>query len=223
VPPLAPFFLAYVGGVLAALPASRDFLFPFALPVALALAALWMTRRQTPARRLIALLFLPLGALLPSVSGGDGPANHVLHHLNDGARATVEGRLYEPPRVFPDRVRFTVELSSLDYDGKRQEVSGRARITLYLLDTPAETVRQLAETTLPQAGQDAPQAAEKLQQPRRLRLPAFPRKPRHPRDRQPFPRRGRAPPGGFPAATFGPRRGTVAGRNERGAQPAVSR
>jgi len=152
VPPLVPFFLAYVGGVLAALPASRDFLFPFALPVALALAALWMTRRQTPARRLIVLLFLPLGALLPGVSGGDGPANHVLHHLNDGARATVEGRLYEPPRVFPDRVRFTVELSSLDYDGKRQEVSGRARITLYLLDTPAETVRQLAETTLPQAG-----------------------------------------------------------------------
>jgi len=125
VPPIAPIFVAYVAGVLSGLPGGRDFLFPWALPAFFFLLAVWMARAAGRVSLSLVFLALPLGVYLAGAdNGGRLPPGHVLHHLKDGDRATIRGRLMETPRVFPDRVRFTVELDQLDYGEGETAVTG---------------------------------------------------------------------------------------------------
>jgi len=158
--------------VLSGLPGGRDFLFPWALPAAFFLLALWMARSAGRVSRGLALLALPLGVYLAGADSGDRlPADHVLHHLKDGDRATLEGRLFKSPRVFPDRVRFEVELDRLDYGEGETPVTGRARVTLYLLDQAPENVRHLAKTVLPEAGERVRFDRIRLRQPHNFNNP----------------------------------------------------
>lgn len=73
--------------------------------------------------------------------------------------------------MFPDRVRFTVEFTRLDYGEGGQAVTGHGRITLYLLHTPPETVRQLAQTALLGAGERVRFEKLRLRRPKNFNNP----------------------------------------------------
>lgn len=138
---LLPYFLFYTAGLFAAFPASRAFLFPWALPVAALTAAAWSAARTRQFRRHHLVLFLLLLVWGGTAEWRDThfrPGHHILHHIEDGRRAQVTGVVAEPPQYYPDRVRYYVDLESITYGERVIPVTGRARITLY---EPEDTVR----------------------------------------------------------------------------------
>jgi len=138
---LLPYFLFYTAGLFAAFPASRAFLFPWALPLALLTAAVWTARRTRHTRPCHLILFgllLAAGGAAAVWDTAFRPDHHILNHVEDGRRANVTGRVAEPPQYYPGRVRYRIDLESIQYGDKEVGVTGRARITLY---EPEHTVR----------------------------------------------------------------------------------
>ncbi|MBI4382413.1 MAG: DNA internalization-related competence protein ComEC/Rec2 [Nitrospinae bacterium] len=132
--PLLPYFLAYAGGILTALPASSHFLFPYFLPlssVAGGAFAYW----KVPDRRPLGWVWLALlycfGFLAPGWQELRKPENHILSLLREGKPADIVARLEVPPAHFSDRTQYVVELVSAQYGEEAVAVAGRARINLY--------------------------------------------------------------------------------------------
>lgn len=132
--PLLPLFLAYVGGILFALPAARLFLFPSVVPSAIVLAAagLVLLRKKHGAFIWILLAcFLAIGYAAPGLPDRFRPESHILNHLREGEPAEVSGNIVQPPLIYPERTRYVVELTSIRYGENAVPVSGLARITVY--------------------------------------------------------------------------------------------
>ena len=132
--PLLPYFLVYLSGILAALPASQGFLFPYFLSLATAVTgALLFSRCRTKrlATAMVLVLLFPLGFSAPGWQDRLRPEHHIWNHLQEGQRAVVEGWLEETPAVFKDKVRYRVRLQQIAYTGSPVTVTGTARITLY--------------------------------------------------------------------------------------------
>ncbi len=66
--PLLPYFLVYLSGILAALPASQSFLFPYFLSLATAITGAFLfarSRRNLPVKGMVLVLLFPLGFSAP--------------------------------------------------------------------------------------------------------------------------------------------------------------
>ncbi|NIQ02556.1 MAG: DUF4131 domain-containing protein [Nitrospinaceae bacterium] len=133
--PLLPYFLVYLSGILTALPASQNFLFPYFLPAATGLAGVWVFVRVRSPRwfqGVILVLMFPLGGSAPGWQNRFRPENHVLNHLQEGKRATVKGWIAEPPTVYPEKTQYRIHLESITYRNQPSTlITGTARITLY--------------------------------------------------------------------------------------------
>ena len=138
--PLLPYFLVYLSGLLAALPASQDFLFPYFLSLATAItgAVLFARSRDNfPIKSLVLVLLFPLGFSAPGWQDRLRPDHHILNHVQEGQRAVVEGWVEEMPTVYPDKVQYRVHLEQLAYkDSLPVRATGTARITLYQSENP---------------------------------------------------------------------------------------
>ena len=131
---LLPFFLVYAGGILATLPASRLFLFPYP-SLALTLTAIALIARRRKNRLVNWALLTGLfgfGCLAPGLPEHFRPDSHILHHLQDSRRAEVTGHLLTVTHKLPHRTHYVVELTKIRYgESPAVSVSGRARIALY--------------------------------------------------------------------------------------------
>jgi competence protein ComEC len=138
--PLLPYFLVYLSGLLAALPASQNFLFPYFLSLATAITGAFLfawSRRNPPIKAMILVLLFPLGFSAPGWQDRLRPDHHILNHVQEGQRAVVEGWVEDMPTVYPDKVQYRVHLQQITYKGSLPvPVSGTARITLYQSENP---------------------------------------------------------------------------------------
>ncbi len=132
--PLLPYFLVYLSGILAALPASQNFLVPYFLSLATAVTGALLFTQSRPKRfvkAMVLVLLFPLGFSAPGWQDRLRPEHHIWNHLQGGQRAVVVGWLEETPAVFKDKVRYRVRLEQIAYTGSPITVTGTARITLY--------------------------------------------------------------------------------------------
>jgi competence protein ComEC len=138
--PLLPYFLVYLSGILAALPVSQNFLFPYFLSLATSITGAFLFARSHPnfpIKSIVLVLLFPLGFSAPGWQDRLRPEHHILNHLQEGQRAVVEGWVEEMPTVFPDKVRYRVHLEQITYKGSLPvRVTGTARITLYQSENP---------------------------------------------------------------------------------------
>ena len=138
--PLLPYFLVYLSGLLAALPASQNFLFPYFLSLVTAIAGAILfarSRLNPPLKAIVLVLLFPLGFSAPGWQDRLRPDHHILNHVQEGQRTVVEGWVEEMPTVYPDKVQYRVHLEQLTYkDSLPIHVTGTARITLYQSENP---------------------------------------------------------------------------------------
>jgi Domain of unknown function (DUF4131) len=138
--PLLPYFLVYLSEILAALPASQNFLFPYFLSLTTAITGAFLfarSRPNFPIKSIVLVLLFPLGFSAPGWQDQLRPEHHILNHLQEGQRAVVEGWVEEMPTVFPDKVRYRVHLEQITYKGSLLvRVTGTAHITLYQSENP---------------------------------------------------------------------------------------
>jgi competence protein ComEC len=135
--PLLPYFLAYCSGVLASIPEGREYLFPWFLPIAVASCGFYFLYRRTNRQQVwkwgILLLLITLGYLLPKWQQPDFHSDHIYNHLNEKQKASIDGVIIEPPKIFTEKVQYTIQLETIFYPPSNlpKSVSGIARITLY--------------------------------------------------------------------------------------------
>lgn len=132
--PSLPCFLAYLAGILAALPPATHFIFPFFLSVSTGASAVWIHyRRKNRSAWQWLLLFalFPAGYFAPLWTNPALPASHILNHINETRKATVIGELTSTPVPGKDKIEFTVELKEIRYQDTGMTVSGRARLSHY--------------------------------------------------------------------------------------------
>jgi competence protein ComEC len=131
---LLPYFLSYLGGLLAALPKASHFLSPNLLPVLVAGAG-WMMFFRKKKRFLINWLFLaillPGGYFSPALSEFSQPPRYILNHIDESRRSTLVGKLVETPEQLEDKIRFEVEVIELQTKEHQEKVTGRVRLTHY--------------------------------------------------------------------------------------------
>ena len=141
--PLLPYFLVYLSGILAALPASQSFLFPYFFPLATAVAGAFLfvrSRSGFSIQSLILVLLFPIGYSAPGWQDRLKPDHHISHHLQDGEYAEVTGWIEETPVILPDKVQYRIHLEHITYkESPPVRVTGIARITLYQPDNPWRT------------------------------------------------------------------------------------
>jgi competence protein ComEC len=131
---LLPYFLAYLGGLLAALPPAVYFFTPYLLPAWVAGSGFFIFSRSTKQsiwRWLFLVLLLPCGYFSPEVSDGSQPANHILNHIDESRRTTLVGTLIETPEPVNEKMYFNVEASQVHSGDAKQEATGRVRLTHY--------------------------------------------------------------------------------------------
>ena len=133
--PLLPYFLVYLSGLLAALPAAQNFLFPYFLSLTTAVTGTLLftqSHSQKYKKSLMLVLLFPLGFSAPGWQDRLKPDHHIWNHLQEGQYAKVVGWVEQMPTVFPDKVQYRIHLEHIAYkESKLAEVTGIARITLY--------------------------------------------------------------------------------------------
>lgn len=138
--PLLPYFLVYLSGILGALPASQNFLFPYFLSLATAVTGAFLfarSHRKLSVQSWVIVLLFPLGFSAPGWQDQLRPDHHILNHVQEGQRAVVIGWVEESPTVFPKKVQYSVRLEIITYpESDPVPVTGTARITLYQPDNP---------------------------------------------------------------------------------------
>jgi len=132
--PLLPYFLSYLGGLLAALPTATHFFFPYLLP-ALVAGAGWVLvvrRKKQSLGNWLFLAILSLGGYFsPALSEFSKTPNHILNHIDESRRSTLVGKLVDAPERLEHKIRFEVEVVKLETKGQQKKVTGRVRLTHY--------------------------------------------------------------------------------------------
>ncbi len=142
--PLLPYFLAYLGGLLSALPPAIHFFFPYALPAGTAASGILIySRRKNRSlwKWTLLLALIAAGYFAPGWNDRFQPANHILNHLDETRRATVVGVLIASPEQLPDKTDFHIDLKEIRYKGTAIAVTGRARLRHYTPDQIGETLQ----------------------------------------------------------------------------------
>jgi competence protein ComEC len=131
---LLPYFLSYLGGLLAALPKAVHFLLPYLLP-ALVAGAGWamVIRRKKQAIRnwLFLTILLLAGYCSPAFSDYFRPGSHITNHIDEPRRTTLIGTLVETPKQLEHKIQFNVDVGQILSGDAQQKVSGRVRLTHY--------------------------------------------------------------------------------------------
>ena len=131
---LLPYFLSYLGGLLAALPPATHFLLPYLLP-ALVAGVGWVMFFKKKKRFLINWLFLaillPGGFFSPTLSEFSKTPSHILNHIDESRRTILVGKLVETPEQLENKIRFEVEVVELQTKEHQKKVTGRVRLTHY--------------------------------------------------------------------------------------------
>ncbi len=131
-PPILPLLLAYMSGTCSFFPATRHFIAPGLLPLALFFFALLLTHRELrklSRKSIVIFLLAGLGYMVPALPELTRPANHILNHVQEGQTTAVQGRIFSPPRVLGDRTYYLLELESLG--AASTPVTGTAQVSLY--------------------------------------------------------------------------------------------
>ncbi|GJL77632.1 MAG: DNA internalization-related competence protein ComEC/Rec2 [Nitrospinaceae bacterium] len=140
--PLLPYFLSYLGGLLAAIPQAVHFFFPYLLPVLVAGSGFFIfSRIKKPSfwRWALLILCLSWGYLSPSLSEKPLPSNHILNHIDESRRTTVMGTLVETPQFADKKVFFHMDISQIQSGKTPVKVTGRAHLTHYQPERIQET------------------------------------------------------------------------------------
>ena len=132
--PLLPYFLSFLGGLLAALPPAVYFFLPYLLP-ALVLGSGWAMmagRKKQPLWNwLLMAVFLLAGYFSQAFANYSQPSNNILNHINESRRTTLVGKLIKSPELLENKIRFEVEVVELQTIGHQEKVTGRVRLTHY--------------------------------------------------------------------------------------------
>jgi len=131
---LLPYFLFYLGGLLAALPPAVHFLSPYLFPALVAFSGLaFFIRnvRSSPGKWTFMAVLLLGGYFSPALSDYSQPSSHITNHINESRRTTLIGKLIEPPEELESKIRFEVEVVELQEKGHQKKVTGRVRLTHY--------------------------------------------------------------------------------------------
>lgn len=137
--PLLPYFLSYVGGILAAVAEYRNFIFPYLTPAMAVAAAMMIFRKSAPVRgwkTAAFILLFPVGFIMSDAPQAPLPEDHILFHIEEGRPARIEGQLRSSPQTTTDQIRYTLDLQRLEYGTQRIPVTGRVLVTLYHKKTP---------------------------------------------------------------------------------------
>lgn len=132
--PLFPYFLTYLGGLLAAFPSAVHFFFPYLLPALVAgLGFLIFSKikRRPFWKWTILILFIPFGYFSATLSDEFRPPNHILNYIGESRRATLTGTLTEAPEFLEKKVFFHVNADQIQSGKTRSDVEGRVRLTHY--------------------------------------------------------------------------------------------
>lgn len=132
---LLPYFLSYLGGLLAALPKAVHFLTPYLLP-ALVAGAGWVVvagrKKQTLRNWFFLTALLAGGYFSPAGSEFSKTPGNILNHIDESRRSSILiGQLIETPEQLEHKMRFEVEVVELQIKGYRQKVTGRVLLTHY--------------------------------------------------------------------------------------------
>jgi competence protein ComEC len=132
--PLLPYFLSYLGGLLAALPPAVHFFFPYLFPALVAgsgFVVFARLKKQFLWRWTLLILFIPFGYFSPALSDGSQPSNHILKHIDESRRTTLIGTLIDAPEPVDGKVFFHVEGKHIQSGGNQIDVTGQVRLTHY--------------------------------------------------------------------------------------------
>ncbi len=132
--PLLPYFLSYLGGLLAALPSAIHFLLPYFLPVLVAGSgwAMVLRRKKKPLLNWVCLIALFFGGYFSqAISGYLQPENHILNHIDESRRTALVGTLIEAPEKLEHKTVFHVDVDRLRSGNALREVTGLVRLTHY--------------------------------------------------------------------------------------------
>ena len=131
VPPLLPFLLAFIAGLIG--DEAKHFIAPYhACIFTLALSLFFLYRStQKPSSikfATLALLFL-FGWFYPGEKTAD--PHNISHHIKEGEITTLQGRLYTPPQVQEDRTYYLLEAETIEARTGTRNVSGKVRVAVY--------------------------------------------------------------------------------------------
>ncbi len=131
VPPILPFLLAFIAGLLGNV--AKFFIAPYlACLITLVLAVFFLNRSTgniSHNKTATLVLLFAFGLLYPGK--GSPPPNNIVHYIKEGKTTSVEGKLYSPPQVLEDRTFYLLEVESVETETGAKKVSGRARIAVY--------------------------------------------------------------------------------------------
>ena len=132
--PLLPYFLSYLGGLLAALPPAVHFFIPYLLPALVTgsgLVILFRLKKRSVRNWIILMALLPGGYFSPALSDYSQPSNHILNHIDESRRTTLVGTLIEPPESVEHKMLFHVNVDKIQSGETQVDVTGRVRLTHY--------------------------------------------------------------------------------------------
>lgn len=131
VPPILPFLLAFIAGLLGNV--AKFFIAPYLACIVTLILAIFFLNRSTENishnRTAILVLLFAFGLLYPEKNSL--PLDNLVHQVEEGKITSVEGRLYSPPQVLEDRTFYLLEVESIETKTGTKKVSGRARIAVY--------------------------------------------------------------------------------------------
>ncbi len=131
VPPILPFLLAFIAGLLGNV--AKFFIAPYLACVFTLILAIFFLNRSinhiSQNKIAILVLLFVFGLLYPGK--GSLPLDNIAHHIKEGKTTSVEGRLYSSPQVLEDRTFYLLDVESVETEAGAKKVSGRARIAIY--------------------------------------------------------------------------------------------
>ncbi len=131
IPPILPFLLAFIAGLLGN--EAKHFIAPYlacSFTLGLSLFFFYRSTANPSYKKTAILALLFLFGLIYQSQNTARPEN-VARHIEEGKLTAVQGKLFSPPQVLEDRTFYLLETESIDTKTGTEKVSGRVRIAVY--------------------------------------------------------------------------------------------
>jgi competence protein ComEC len=132
--PFFPYFLSYLCGILIGFPESRDFIFPFFLPIVCILISAFLLKLSTKLfsyRTLILICLTGFGywnAVVLEPKNLKAPLEDIIEEAN---YAQIKGNITQIIHTQESPFRFIMEITEIRYDRTWISTEGNARINIY--------------------------------------------------------------------------------------------
>ena len=132
--PFFPYFLSYLCGILVGFPESRDFIFPFFLPIVCILTSSFLLRLSTKLFSYRTLIFISLAgfgywnAAVFEPKNLKAPLEEIIEEAN---YAQIEGNIIQKIPTQEGPLRLIIQIMRIRYDQKWIPTEGNARINIY--------------------------------------------------------------------------------------------